>query len=81
LRFARPEADRAGSDQAPEDRWPRTQQRIDDYLAMAIPYVWVLDPATKAAYSVTRGGGTNQDTEILKTHDPSIEVPLGEIFT
>jgi hypothetical protein len=50
-------------------------------VAMGVPYVWVLDPATKAAYSVTRGGGTNQVTETLKTHAPSIEVPLGEIFT
>ncbi|MCU1338262.1 MAG: hypothetical protein JWO19_3843 [Bryobacterales bacterium] len=65
---------------SPEDRWPRTQQRIDDHLAMCVPYVWLLDPAAKAAYSVTRAAGTNQVTDILKTHDPSVEVPLGEIF-
>src|ERR1700680_3644377 len=23
---------------SPEDRWPRIQQRIDDYLAMGVPY-------------------------------------------
>jgi Uma2 family endonuclease len=39
---------------SPEDRWPRVQQRIDDYLAMGVPYVWVLDPGTKTAYSATR---------------------------
>lgn len=64
---------------SPEDRWPRTQQRLDDYLAMGVPYVWVLDPATKTAYSVTRDQGTKV-TSVLKTNNPSVEVPLSEIF-
>jgi Uma2 family endonuclease len=66
---------------SPEDRWPRIQQRIDDYLAMGVPYVWVLDPAAKTAYSVTRTAGTNQVTDVLKTLNPSVELPLNEIFT
>jgi Uma2 family endonuclease len=65
---------------SPEDRWPRTQQRIDDSLAMGVPYVWVLDPATKTAYSVSRPAGTKQVTGALKTQNPSIEVALSEIF-
>jgi len=63
-----------------EAPWPRTRQRIDDYLAMGVPYVWVLDPATKTAYSVTRAAGTNQVSGTLKTQNPSVEVPLSEIF-
>src|SRR5579864_4953488 len=67
---------------SPEDRWPRTQQRIDDYLAMGVPYVWVLDPATKTAYSATPTERTQQVTSgVLKTHRPLVEVPLDEIFT
>ena len=66
---------------SPEDRWPRVQQRIDDYLTMGVPYVWVLDPAAKTAYSVTRATGTNQVTGVLKTLNPSVELPLSEIFT
>mgnify|MGYP001794251098 CR=1 FL=1 len=65
---------------SPEDRWPPNQQRIDDYLAMGVPYVWVLDPAAKTAYSVTRTTGTNQVTDVLKTLNPSVELPLSEIF-
>ena len=65
---------------SPEDRWPRIQQRIDDYLAMGVPYVWVLDPAAKTAYSVTRTAGTNQVTDVLKTLNPSVELPLSEIL-
>jgi len=65
---------------SPEDRWPRIQQRIDDYLAMGVPYVWVLDPAAKTAYAVTRTTGTNQVTDVLKTLNPSVELPLSEIL-
>jgi len=64
---------------SPEDRWPRVQQRIDDYLAMGVPNVWVLDPATKTAYAVT-AQGTHQVADTLKTQNPSVEVPLSEIF-
>jgi Uma2 family endonuclease len=65
-----------------EDRWPRTQQRIDDYLAMGVPYVWVLDPASKTAYSATPTERTKQVTAgILKTQNPSVEITLTEIFT
>jgi Uma2 family endonuclease len=66
---------------SPEDRWPRIQQLIDDYFAMGVPYVWVLDPGTKTAYSATPSQRTQQvTTGILKTLNPSVEVPLSEIF-
>jgi len=67
---------------SPEDRWPRVQQRIDDYLAMGVPYVWVLDPSTKTAYSATPAERTQEvSTGILKTLNPSVELPLSEIFS
>jgi Uma2 family endonuclease len=67
---------------SPEDRWPRIQQRIDDYLSMAVPYVWVLDPATKSAYSAIPAERTQQVTVgVLKTLNPSVELPLSEIFS
>ena len=31
----------------------RVEKRIDDYLAMGVAYVWVLDPQTRKAYSAT----------------------------
>ena len=65
--------------------WRKTrgiQQRIDDYLAMGVPYVWVLDPSTKTAYSATPAERTQQLTAgVLKTKNPSVELPLVEIFT
>jgi Uma2 family endonuclease len=67
---------------SPEDRWPRIQQRIDDYLAMGVPYVWVLDPSTKTAFTATPSERIQQVcTGVLKTQNPSVELPLSEIFS
>ena len=67
---------------SPEDRWPRVQQRINDYLGMGVPYVWVLDPGTKTAYSATPMERTREiTTGVLTTQNPSVVLPLSEIFT
>ena len=67
---------------SPEDRWPRVQQRIDDYLAMGVPHVWVLDPATKTAYSATPTERAQEVTGgALTAQNPSVVLPLDEIFT
>ena len=32
----------------------RIEIRINDYLVMGVPYVWVLDPETKQAFTATQ---------------------------
>jgi Uma2 family endonuclease len=63
-----------------EDRMSRVRERVDDYLAMGVPYVWVLDPATRSAYSITPAEGWREVKDILRTATAPIEVPLSEIF-
>jgi Uma2 family endonuclease len=66
---------------SPEDRLSRVEQRVDDYLAMGVPYVWVLDPATRRAFSITPAEGWREVKDgVLRTAGPAIEVPLAEIF-
>jgi Uma2 family endonuclease len=66
---------------SPEDRMSRVEERIDDYLAMGVPYVWVLDPATRRAYVATAADGLREvKSGVLKTGNPALEVPLAEIF-
>ena len=66
---------------SPEDRMSRVETRINDYLAMGVPYVWVLDPETKQAFVATAATGLQEvKSGVLKTENPAIEVPLGEIF-
>src|ERR1051326_3676196 len=60
---------------SPEDRMSRTEERVDDYLAMGVPFVWVLDPAKKRAWSITPVEGWREEkSAALKTHDPAIEI-------
>jgi Uma2 family endonuclease len=66
---------------SPKDRMKRVQERIDEYLEMGVPYVWVLNPDTKQAYTATRAEGLRElKTGVLKTENPTLEVPLSEIF-
>jgi Uma2 family endonuclease len=66
---------------SPEDRMSRVEVRINDYLAMGVPYVWVLDPETRQAFTATVAMGLQEvKSGVLKTDNPVIEVPLGEIF-
>jgi Uma2 family endonuclease len=63
---------------SPEDRLPRLQQRVTDYLKMGVPYVWVLDPQTRAAWVWTTDG--MRQVNELHTDNPAITVPLDELF-
>jgi Uma2 family endonuclease len=66
---------------SPEDRMSRLKQRIEEYLTMGVPYVWVLDPQTKQAFAATSAEGLCQvETGVLQTANPVVEVPLAEIF-
>ena len=66
---------------SPQDRMSRVQVRVDDYLKMGVPYVWVLDPKTKTAWTITPELGWREEKSgVLKTAGPDIEVPLVEIF-
>jgi Uma2 family endonuclease len=66
---------------SPEDRMSRVRDRVEDYLKMGVPHVWVLDPEAHAAYSITPAEGWREVKDgILRTQNPVFEVPLAEIF-
>ena len=59
----------------------RVRVRITDYLAMGVPYVWILDPQTQIAYTATDAAGLQEvKSGVLRTENPALEVPLAEIF-
>jgi|ERR1051326_1612985 Uma2 family endonuclease len=67
---------------SPEDRWSRVEARINDFLEMGVPYIWVIDPQTKQAYIDTPAEGLREVKDgILRTQNPSFEVPLSELFS
>ena len=66
---------------SPDDRWQRVEQRINDFLAMGVPFVWVIDPDSRQAYISTRAEGLREVKDgVLRTEDPALQVPLSELF-
>ena len=66
---------------SPEDRMSRVETRINDYLAMGVRYVWVLDPETRQAFIATAAEGWREvKSGLLSTDGPRVELPLAEAF-
>jgi len=55
------------------------QEKIDDYLAFGIPYVWVVNPRTRRGYMHTAEAAREARDGVLRTVDPAIELPLREL--
>ncbi|HEV1287250.1 MAG TPA: Uma2 family endonuclease [Bryobacteraceae bacterium] len=65
---------------SPEDRMTRVWDRIHDFFEMGVPNVWIIDPETRIAHIASPTGDLHRVTNILRTTDPVLEVPLSEIF-
>jgi Uma2 family endonuclease len=66
---------------SPEDRMVRLEVRINDYLAMGVNTVWILDPETRQVYTATAAEGLREvKSGVLRTESPAIEMPLAEVF-
>lgn len=65
---------------SPDDRAGAVQEKIDDYLAFGIPYVWVVNPRTGRGYVHTSEAAREAKDGILRAAEPAIELPLNELF-
>ncbi len=65
---------------SPEDRMARVQEKIEDYLKFGVRYVWLINPENRRVWVYTRAGCTEVLDGILRTENPSLTVPLAEIF-
>ncbi len=64
-----------------DDRMSEMQERIDDYLAFGVRYVWLVDPSRRRAWVYTSAESKEARDGVLRTDNPEIAVPLNEIFT
>jgi len=66
---------------SPEDRMSRIEIRINDYLAMGVRTVWVLDPETRQAFTATAADGLREAKDgLLRTEDSRLELALVQAF-
>jgi Uma2 family endonuclease len=66
---------------SPADSFPKLQDRLDDYLAMGVPNIWVLDPASRRAWSIAREGHFEALDGILRTADGRVAMPVAALFS
>ena len=63
-----------------KDTLTSTQERIDDYLNFGVRYAWLINPLNRRAWVYTTDGSREVKDGILRTENPSISIPLDEIF-
>lgn len=64
---------------SPDDRMQQMQERIDDYLAFGVRYVWLIHPRTRRAFVYTAEGVHEAKDGMLCTDEPRICVNLSEL--
>jgi len=63
-----------------DDSMSDIQERVEDYLAMGVPTVWVIDPRRRRAYQATANGSLHPVPVELAIAETPIRVPLPDIF-
>ena len=63
-----------------EDRLVRMQPKIQEYLSIGVEYVWVIDPEERRALIYSPQVPTGQLTDLLRTENPVIEIPLASVL-
>lgn len=63
-----------------DDRMSQIQERVEDYLAMGIPAVWVVDPRRRRAYLATASGALEPALDALTVPGTPIHIPVAEVF-
>ncbi|MBV9759604.1 MAG: Uma2 family endonuclease [Acidobacteriaceae bacterium] len=66
---------------SPEDRMKRVEARLKDFLGAGVPMVWLVDPYSKQAWTMTaRTPLTKVEDGVLRCERPALEIPLREIW-
>ena len=65
---------------SPKDPFPKLQDRFDDYLAMGVPNIWVLDPPSRRGWSIVREGHLEALDGVLRTSDGRVALAIADLF-
>jgi Uma2 family endonuclease len=65
---------------SPKDSFPKLQDRLDDYLAMGVPNIWVLDPPSRRGWSIVREGHFEALDGVLRTSEGRVVLAIADLF-
>ena len=65
---------------SPEDRMMRMAPKVQEYLSLGVEWVWVIDPELKTALCYSQADPRGALCDVLRTKNPSIEIPLDQAF-
>ena len=65
---------------SPEDRLPRVAKRLDDFLAMGVQNLWIIDPIDRVAYIYSAQGLLKITTDRLAIENTPIYIDLPTLF-
>ena len=65
---------------SPDDRPVAMMAKLHDYLSMGVEWIWIIDPYEKTAMVYSGANPTGEQVDMLRTENPSIEIPLEEVL-
>ena len=66
---------------SPEDRFSRTLRRVQEFLAMGVPQVWIIDPNSRDIWTVSGEGNPVQlRGDVLTLPGTPVRITVAEIF-
>jgi Uma2 family endonuclease len=65
---------------SPEDRIPRVEKRLADYLAMGVENIWLIDPIRRSAHTYDAQGLHHADAANMNVPNTPIHLDMTEIF-
>ncbi len=65
---------------SPEDRMTRMLPKIQEYLAIGVEWIWLIDPKEKSAMCFSKQYPGGKLCDLLRTENPLIEIPLHRAF-
>jgi Uma2 family endonuclease len=65
---------------SPEDRMVRMLPKIQEYLSIGVEWIWIVDLQEQSALLYSQQNAAGAVCDILRTENPSIEIPLTAAF-
>jgi Uma2 family endonuclease len=65
---------------SPEDRLSRILERFADYSQMGVEHLWLIDPLSRHAWTISADGSQQRVMEALTVPGTPIHIDLAEVF-